>query len=184
MCEENELMVRIQAGDLLAFESLVKRYQFMVYGLAMSILRRPEDAEEAAQDTFLKLFRARDQFDVSRKLEPWLLQIAGNVCRDHRRRVHVEAKLGVHDNAAEGWIEQISDERSVENSNHSHINIIHNELAHMNAKLRLPMELKYLRGMRHAQIALVLGISVSSVKVQIARATDLLQNRLQRLTGT
>ena len=184
MREENELMVRIQAGDLLAFESLVKRYQFMVYGLAMSILRRPEDAEEAAQDTFLKLFRARDQFDVSRKLEPWLLQIAGNVCRDRRRRVHVEAKLGVPDNAAEGLIEQISDERSVENPNHNHINIIHNELAQMNAKLRLPMELKYLRGMRHAQIALVLGISVSSVKVQIARATDLLQHRLQRLTGT
>ncbi|MEI6129986.1 MAG: sigma-70 family RNA polymerase sigma factor [Planctomycetota bacterium] len=183
MREENELMVRIQAGELLAFESLVKRYQSMVYGLAMSILRRSEDAEEAAQDTFLKLFRARDQFDISRKLEPWLLQIAGNVCRDRRRRVFAEAKLGVPDNAAEGLLEQVPDGRSVGNPSDNHIDIIRNELARLGAKMRLPMELKYLRGMRHAQIALVLGISVSSVKVQIARAMDLLEDRLERLTG-
>lgn len=79
-------MLRVQAGDLEAFAQLVDRFQTMVYGLALSILRRPEDAEEAAQDTFLKLFRGRAQFDGSRALEPWLLRIAGNACRDKLRR--------------------------------------------------------------------------------------------------
>src|SRR5262249_18547325 len=83
---ENELMLRVQAGDLVAFEQLVERYQSMVYGLALSILRTPEDAEEAAQDAFVKLFRARAQFDGTRDLEPWLLRIAGNACRDRLRR--------------------------------------------------------------------------------------------------
>ncbi|MFY9345381.1 MAG: sigma-70 family RNA polymerase sigma factor, partial [Planctomycetota bacterium] len=83
---DNELMLQIQAGDLGAFEQLVTRYQTMVHGLAMSILRRPEDAEEATQDAFLKLFRARASFDAARALEPWLLRIAGNACRDKARR--------------------------------------------------------------------------------------------------
>ncbi len=83
---DNELMLRIQAGDLEAFAQLVERYQAMVHGLAVSILRRTEDAEEAAQDTFLKVFRARSQFDGLRKVEPWLLRIAGNACRDRLRR--------------------------------------------------------------------------------------------------
>lgn len=48
-------MLRVQAGDLAAFELLIERFQTMVHGLAISMLLRPEDAEEATQDTFLKL---------------------------------------------------------------------------------------------------------------------------------
>ena len=88
-------MLRVQSGDLGAFEQLVERYQDMVYGLALSILRSPEDAEEAAQDAFLKLFRARDQFDATREVEPWLLRIAGNACRDRLRRRRVVGSLPV-----------------------------------------------------------------------------------------
>ena len=62
----------------------------MVYGLALSILRNPEDAEEAAQDAFVKLFVSRQKFDTARDLEPWLLRIAGNAGRDRLRR-----RLGV-----------------------------------------------------------------------------------------
>src|SRR5262249_5907883 len=83
---ENELMLRGQAGDLGAFEPLGERCQSMVYGLALSLWRTPEDAEEAAQAAFVKLFRARSQFDGTRDLEPWLLRIAGNACSDRLRR--------------------------------------------------------------------------------------------------
>ena len=90
-------MAAVKGGDIAAFETLVERYKEVVFGLARSMLRNREDAEEAAQDTFVKLFRARDQFDPDRRLEPWLLRIAGNTCRDMLRRRRSDRLPLVHD---------------------------------------------------------------------------------------
>lgn len=167
-------MLRVQAGDLEAFEQLVERFQSMVYGLAMSILRRPEDAEEAAQDSFLKLFRARSQYDGSRSLEPWLLRIAGNACRDKLRRRRVaesplasmEAGMDFADARSAGVNRTLVD--------HS----VRGELEQLSERVRLPLELKYLRGFTNQQIAEALQISLSNVKVQLARGKDILASRL------
>jgi RNA polymerase sigma-70 factor (ECF subfamily) len=181
---ENELMLRVQAGDLEAFERLVERYQNMVYGLALSIVRSPEDAEEAAQDAFLKLFRARHQFDGSRDLEPWLLRIAGNACRDRLRRRRASA-LQVLENADGGDAAQlVADPRDARSAEQTMQQLVRGELDRLSDKARLPLELKYLRGMTNQQIADVLGISISNVKVQLARAKDVLQSRLERVIGT
>ncbi|MBL8754365.1 MAG: sigma-70 family RNA polymerase sigma factor [Planctomycetes bacterium] len=178
---DTELMLQIQAGDLGAFEQLVLRYQAMVHGLAMSMLRRPEDAEEATQDAFLKLFRARGTFDPSRNLEPWLLRIAGNACRDKLRRLKAaelpvvrgrddlgDLLLDLPDaRAAHGASRQLED--------HS----VRGELEQLSDRVRGPLELKYLRGFTNQQIAEALGISISNVKVQLARGKDILASRLQ-----
>lgn len=172
-------MLRVQAGDLEAFAQLVERFQDMVHGLALSILRRPEDAEEAAQDAFVKLFRARDQFDSTRSLAPWLLRIAGNACRDKlRRRRANELPIARSDDG--DMLLHLPDPRmqhgparpSVDHS-------VRGELEQLSEKVRLPLELKYLRGLTNQQIASALGVSVSSVKVQLARGKDILASRLQ-----
>lgn len=171
-------MLRIQAGDLDAFAQLVERFSNMVHGLALSILRRTEDAEEAAQDTFLKLFRARDSFDGSRSVEPWLLRIAGNACRDRlRRRRAAELPLA---RSEEDLTPELVDPRCAGTSRNHHVDTaVRHELDRLSEKVRLPLELKYLRGLTNQQIAEALGISVSNVKVQLARGKDILQSRLQ-----
>lgn len=171
-------MLRVQAGDLDAFSELVERFQEMVHGLAISILRHPEDAEEATQDTFLKLFRARGQFDPTRTFEPWLLRIAGNACRDKLRRRRVA-------NLALGRLEdrdllELPDARATRGAARQHVDhTVRGELEQLSEKVRLPLELKYLRGLTNQQIAGALGLSVSSVKVQLARGKDILASRLQ-----
>lgn len=172
-------MLRIQAGDLEAFAQLVERFQNMVYGLALSILRRPEDAEEAAQDAFLKLFRARQQFDGTRSLEPWLLRIAGNACRDKlRRRRAGQLPLAQSD---DDLTPDLPDPRYQQQASGRHqVDVtVRGELDRLSEKVRLPLELKYLRGLTNQQIAESLGISLSNVKVQLARGKDILQSRLQ-----
>jgi len=170
-------MLRIQAGDLEAFAQLVERYQNMVYGLALSILRRPEDAEEAAQDAFLKLFRARSQFDGSRSLEPWLLRIAGNACRDKLRRRKAGALPMLLTD--EDITPDLADTRSQQSAGRQHVDSsVRTELDRLSEKVRLPLELKYLRGLTNQQIAESLDISLSNVKVQLARGKDILQSRL------
>jgi len=176
---DNQLMLRVQAGDLVAFEQLVERYQNMVYGLALSMLRKPEDAEEAAQDAFLKLFRARDRFDSTRDLEPWLLRIAGNACRDLMRRRRSQAMPQAVPIDSEP---PPPDPRSTTAGVQSTIQqLVQHELGRLSTRFREPLELKYLRGLTNAQIAEVLGISVSNVKVQVARAKDILHSRLEQV---
>jgi RNA polymerase sigma-70 factor (ECF subfamily) len=172
-------MLRVQAGDLEAFEQLVERYQNMVFGLALSIVRSPEDAEEAAQDAFVKLFRARSQYDGSRELEPWLLRIAGNACRDRLRR-RKAAALPLLENSSE-VAEAVPDPRDSSPDRATVQQSVRLELERLSDRARLPLELKYLRGMTNQQIAEALGISVSNVKVQLARAKDVLQSRLERV---
>jgi RNA polymerase sigma-70 factor (ECF subfamily) len=172
-------MLRVQAGDLEAFAQLVERYQSMVYGLSLSILRRPEDAEEAAQDTFLKLFRARDSFDGSRSMEPWLLRIAGNACRDKLRRRRA-GELPIVQSEDRDLASEVADPRPSGAQLHHRIDhTVRGELDRLSEKVRLPLELKYLRGLTNQQIADALNISVSNVKVQLARGKDILSSRLQ-----
>lgn len=177
-------MLRVQAGDLGAFEQLVERFQSMVHGLAMSILRRPEDAEEAAQDAFLKLFRARSQFDHTRSLEPWLLRIAGNACRDKlRRRRSAElplAETGRRPDDDRDPLLDLPDARAAQGAARQHVDhTVRGELEQLSDRVRLPLELKYLRGFTNQQIAEALDISLSNVKVQLARGKDILASRLQ-----
>lgn len=175
----NQLMLRVQAGDLAAFEQLVARFQKTVYGLALSMLRKPEDAEEAAQDAFLKLFRARDRFDAARDLEPWLLRIAGNACRDLMRRRRAQSVPPAVPIDSEP---PPPDPRTVTGGSQSSTQqLVRHELARLSSRFREPLELKYLRGLTNAQIAATLGISVSNVKVQVARAKDILHSRLEQV---
>lgn len=173
-------MLRIQAGDLEAFEQLVERFQSMVHGLALSILRRPEDAEEATQDSFLKLFRARHQYDHARKLEPWLLRIAGNACRDKvRRRRVAELPLARRDDPERDPLLELADVRLAHGAARAHVDhSVRGELEQLSDRIRMPLELKYLRGLTNQQIADTLGISLSNVKVQLARGKDILASRL------
>jgi RNA polymerase sigma-70 factor, ECF subfamily len=178
---DNELMLQIQAGDLGAFEQLVARYQTMVHGLAMSILRKPEDAEEATQDTFLKLFRARGSYDHARSLEPWLLRIAGNACRDklRRRRVAELPTLAANGDERDPLLD-LPDVRAMQGAVRQFVDhSVRGELEQLSDRMRQPLELKYLRGFTNQQIAEALGISISNVKVQIARGKDILASRLQ-----
>jgi RNA polymerase sigma-70 factor (ECF subfamily) len=174
-------MLQIQAGDLGAFEQLVARYQTMVHGLAMSMLRRAEDAEEATQDAFLKLFRARGTFDPSRNLEPWLLRIAGNACRDKLRRLKsADPPVARGRQDLDDILLELPDARAAQTaSRHFEDHSVRGELEQLSDRVRGPLELKYLRGFTNQQIADALGISISNVKVQLARGKDILASRLQ-----
>lgn len=74
-------------GDETAWETLVRTHQEPVFRLAYLFLGDPDDAEDLAQETFLRAFRALARFDPSRPLRPWLLQIVANLSRNRRRSI-------------------------------------------------------------------------------------------------
>ena len=84
--EERELIRQAQRGDRAAFEELVRRYDRVVLRLALSIVRREEDARDIYQETFLRAYRSLASFRQESRFETWLFRIVTNACLDHLRR--------------------------------------------------------------------------------------------------
>ena len=84
------------AGDAAAFRELFARYSPVLYRMMLRDLRRPEEARDLVQQTFLHLHRARNDFDGRLRFRPWIFTIALNLKREHFRRVRrrPEAPLG------------------------------------------------------------------------------------------
>jgi len=84
---ESQEVDRALQGDQTAWERLVRLHQEPVFRLAYLLLGDPEDAEDAAQETFIRAHRALNRFDASRPMRPWLLQIVANLSRNRRRAI-------------------------------------------------------------------------------------------------
>jgi RNA polymerase sigma-70 factor (ECF subfamily) len=82
---EADLVAQARRGDPQAWEALVGEHQEHIFRLAYLVLRDAAEAEDVAQETFIRAFLALDQFDTSRPLRPWLTRIAINQARNRRR---------------------------------------------------------------------------------------------------
>ena len=83
---ETEWLVEAQRGDPQAFTCLVELYQKPVYNLCYRMLGNAEDAEDAAQETFMRAYKAIRRYDTKRPFSTWLLAIAAHFCIDQIRR--------------------------------------------------------------------------------------------------
>jgi RNA polymerase sigma-70 factor (ECF subfamily) len=82
---ETDLIRRAQAGDGAAWEALVQTHQQAVFRLAYLFLGDADQAEDVAQDAFIRAYHALSRFDISRPFRPWLMSIAANLARNQRR---------------------------------------------------------------------------------------------------
>ncbi|HLE13174.1 MAG TPA: sigma-70 family RNA polymerase sigma factor [Anaerolineales bacterium] len=83
--EGSEQIRRARQGEGAAWEALVREHQQAVFRFAYLLLGDPDQAEDVAQETFLRAFRALDRFDPQRPFRPWVLSIAANLARNQRR---------------------------------------------------------------------------------------------------
>jgi RNA polymerase sigma factor (sigma-70 family) len=83
--DESDLIERARRGDAAAYEEIVQRYQGIAFRVAYLIAGSAADAEEAAQDGFVKAYRALGRFRPGAPFRPWLLQIVANEARNRRR---------------------------------------------------------------------------------------------------
>jgi len=83
---EAQWLIDAQRGDAGAFSALVEKYQRPVYNLCSRMLGNPQDAEDAAQETFLRAYKSIRRYDRKRSFSTWLLSIAAHYCIDQIRR--------------------------------------------------------------------------------------------------
>ncbi|MEM9411904.1 MAG: sigma-70 family RNA polymerase sigma factor [Planctomycetota bacterium] len=151
------------AGDQLALGELVNRFRGQVYGLCYRMLGQKEDAEDATQETMVRVVRNLHRWDSNRAFEPWLLTIAGNRCRTRlakriKRPNHLTLEHPLPDSR---WMEREAELLSEE------INLA---LADIRPEYRRAFQLFHEQELCYAEIAETLSIPLGTVKTWVHRA--------------
>jgi RNA polymerase sigma-70 factor (ECF subfamily) len=173
---------RFKEGDPSAFEAIVLKYQDKIYSLCRHMLGNAHDAEDAAQEVFLKAYQALPRFQPDASLYTWLYRIAANTCLDHLRKPVFESLFGpsgegeglVHDRASEAP----SPERLYQSKQTDRA--LQEGLGKLSPKLRAIIILKEIEGLSYEEIADSLAISMGTVKSRIARAREELQKVMKK----
>ena len=176
--ETEELVRRCQRGDELAIGALIRRYQNYVFRLCFLVMRSEQDAEDMAQETFIRAFRALPRFEVREgaSFEAWLYRIAVNACRSRMRRKWYQvlpwpspAPDVVAEPEAQPDRQVIKDERR---------NEVLEAIDSLGEKHRLVVILRYYAGLSNEEIAQTLSIPSGTVRSRLHTARQRLKTVL------
>ena len=176
--DDGDLLARLRRGEPRAFEDLVIRYQHAVYGVALRMLGTRAEAEDVAQEAFLRAYRAVAGFRGEAKLSTWLYAIASRLClnrlasADRRRTRHGDDLLaGVADGAPDPVDTVDARERDA---------ALHRAIAELSDERRMVVVLADLEGLSYEEIAEALTLPVGTVRSRLHRARMELRERLEK----
>jgi RNA polymerase sigma-70 factor, ECF subfamily len=168
-----ELLERFAAGDLEAFEALFRQHQKEVYCWTARIVRDTGAAEDLTVETFWRIYRARERFDlVAGNFRAWARRIATNAALDHLKRARRETEI------PEDYPAAPRGDPAVRGELRSHLRRAFLELP---AKYRLVTTLALIEDEPYDEIAGAVGISAALVKVRVFRAVRMLRKKLSSL---
>ena len=177
---DSDLVARAAAGDGAAFHALVERHRAMVYRLAYQFAGNHHDAEDIAQDVFIKVYRSLDRFRYDAQLTSWLYRIVMNACIDQKRRQSPagwapfteEAELQMANTPADGpgpedqaYGGQLGE-------------VLESEIARLPPGQRLVFTMRHHEGLKLSEIAGALGLAEGTVKRQLHAAVHRLRAAL------
>lgn len=169
-----ELVTRSQTGDPAAFEELVRQHQRMIHALTFRMTGSLADAEDLAQETFIRAYERVGSFHGSAKFSTWLYRIAINACLNWRQSEARRNRL--HASAAE----EFSVSQDGENFSSPQANEVQAALLKLPAKQRAAIVLTIYDGLNHAEAAQVLSCSETTVSWRVFAA----KQKLKRLLTT
>ena len=175
--EEANLIQQAQQGDQLAFGELVERYQVAVYNLCYRMLGQSQDAEDAAQEVFLRVYRQLGSYKPAHRFSTWVLSIASHYCIDQLRKRRLSlAPL----ESIVGWArsrEAGPDEEVVDGEERDQVQQL---LATLPEKYRLALILRYWYDLSYAEIAEMVKLPENTVKTRLHRARQMMAGKLEK----
>jgi len=185
------LVKRFRQGDMESFSLLVAKYQDRIYNMLLRMCGRAADAEELAQEAFLRAMERIGQFHGRSKFYTWLFRIAANLAISHRRRggrIKFHSLSGPEDgdtSAADALTSPLASRRqigpaeaveTVETNEY-----VMDALGQLDEEFRLVIVLRDIEEMDYAQVADVMNVPVGTVKSRLHRARAMLRDRLRGL---
>ena len=177
--EERELVLRAQRGDARAYEEIVRTHQQIAFRVAYLVTGNASEAEDAAQEGFIKAWRAFGRFKPELPVRPWLLQIVANEARNRRRSAGRRAQLALRAERAEvAGATAPSPEHAVVDA--AERERLLEALDGLPDDARLVLSCRYLLGLSEEETAAALDIKRGTVKSRTARALDRLKETYER----
>lgn len=174
---------KFKSGDKSAFEELLRKYHDRVYTLCRYMLENPQDADDAAQDTFIKTYQGLKNYSPASSFYTWLYRIAVNTCLDHKRKNSFLAFFFSSDNEAplDVFPSHTPTPEAALDAKQS-VQSLQIALNRLSAKLRSVLVLKELEGLSYEEIAEALDVSAGTVKSRISRAREELKKIVEKIT--
>ena len=165
------------SGDLQAFEELVNRHRMTVYRLARSITGNHDDADDAAQETFIRVYRSLSSFDTARSFKPWLRRIAYNTSLNvlrasSNRKKQIAIAETDHFPDLSPNPEQVVQSRDSEWH-------VQEAVESLTAELRATFVLRASEGMSYRDIARTTGVKIGTVMSRLSRARERIQAAME-----
>ena len=177
---ERALVARVRQGDEAAWTALVRHHQEPVFRLVYLMLgARPDKtaaAEDVTQEAFVRAYLKLDQFESGRPLRPWLLAIAANLARNHRR------SLGRYWAAVRRWWDVQRAEKEGATSpeeRRDNAQVLWQAIQRLSVDHQQALYLRYFLDMAEAEMADVLGVAAGTVKSRLYRARQSLADVLR-----
>jgi RNA polymerase sigma-70 factor (ECF subfamily) len=174
-----------EASQPATMEDLVANHTGLVFRIAYSILRNHHDAEDAAQECFLRAWKWRDKFQQVRKPKTWLARIAWTTALD--RRAHRTTRSVVEDTLGENEIESVAGSECKPDEQLAGLQmqqLLEKLIAALPGNLRQPLELSTVQELNSSEIAEIMGVPESSVRTRLFRARGILKEKLSALEVT
>lgn len=185
--DDLELVKKATSGDSRAYEKLLKKYRKSVYYMLMKMVNNPDDAEDLTQEAFAKAFNSMHKFDPKYAFSTWLFRIATNNCIDFIRKKRVQT-ISI-DNPYE------SDDGDTMTFDIKDPNLDPNEVMlkkqrkeylrkavdNLPPKYKILVELRYFQELSYEEVADELDLPLGTVKAQLFRARELLNQELKHM---
>ncbi len=182
--EDKQLIARALQGDQKAYETLLNKYRSLVFTIMMKMVRNPQEAEDLTQEAFIKAFHSLPSFKEEFAFSTWLMKIATNNCIDFLRKrklktrsIHepvkykdeeLERSLPAQDPTPEKTLLQEERRRIIEEA-----------IQELPDRYRHVILLRHKEEKSYEEIADILGLPLGTVKAQIFRAREMLNQKLK-----
>jgi len=178
MDQERAWIEQALKGDQTAFGQLVQAYERPVYNLAYRMLGDPAEAEDAAQETFLRAYSKLATYQPERKFVNWLLSIASHYCIDRLRRKGRAPQLSLDGPLPPQWTISKAPRPDQEVSQKEQREQVRQALETLPADYRAAVVLRYWYGMSYDEIAVTMHTTESAIKARLHRARRMMAHQL------
>lgn len=174
---DGELVTQSSEGNEQAFREILRRYRDKVLAICIRMLRNRTEAEEAAQDSFVKIYFHLRDFDQARSFAAWIAGISINECRDRLRKRSRFQK--VFREATESEVESQRTQRSDDYELKAKIEAVENAIERLPEKLREVLVLRAYADYSYEEIAEILKTRVGTVMSRLHRSREKLSEMLR-----
>jgi RNA polymerase sigma-70 factor (ECF subfamily) len=182
--EDAQIIERTLCGEPEAFNLLVHRWERHIYGLALRMLGRDDEAKDATQETFLSAYRNLSKFRGEAKFSSWIYRIALNICNT-KLRGRNKNLVSIEEQQESSGFEVAADTQDLaEGIQREQVaRHVRRALQGLPAEMRQVIVMKEYEGLKFSEIADVLGIPISTVKTRMYTGLSELKKRLEHVRG-